>query len=108
MSRWLWKALTRIREQAKARRVRFTYKALVELASLELGLDQDDCCEVLAAMTTADSAGRVRSPLTDEWMYIFKPRIGNMRAYVKVILRADCVVISFHDEVTTDDDQNQD
>ena len=108
MPRWLRKALPRIHEQAKGRRVRFTYKALVELASLELGLDQDDCCEVLASLTTADSAGRVRSPLTDEWMYIFKPRIGSMRTYVKVMLRADCVVISFHEEVTADDDQDQD
>ena len=40
MPRWLRKALPRIHEQAKGRRVRFTYKALVELASLELGLDR--------------------------------------------------------------------
>jgi hypothetical protein len=106
MPRWLRKVLPRIREQARGGRVRFTYKALQELASLELGLDQDDCCDILASLTAADSAGRVRSPFTDEWMYVFKPRVGGVRAYVKVILRSDCVVVSFHEEVTTDDDQD--
>ena len=42
MPRWLPKALARIRELAVARRVLFTLKARRELASLELGLDEDN------------------------------------------------------------------
>lgn len=29
-------------------------------------------------------------------MYVFKPTLGAVLVYVKVILRDDCVVVSFH------------
>jgi len=31
-------------------------------------------------------------------MYVFKPPVGGIVVYVKLILRSDCVVISFHEE----------
>ena len=34
---------------------------------------------------------------TGEWMYLFTPRVAGSVLYVKVILRADCVVISFRE-----------
>jgi hypothetical protein len=38
-------------------------------------------------------------------MYVFKPSIGGIVVYVKVVLRADCVVISFHEEEGSDEDE---
>jgi hypothetical protein len=105
MPAWLSKVLTRIRVLAAARDVRFTLKALRELAGLELGLDEEDACEVLAELTAEDSAGRVASAATGEWMYFFKPRIFETILYVKVILRNNCVVVSFHED---DDGSNED
>ena len=105
MPRWLSKVLTRIRVLAAARDVRFTLKALRELAGLELGLDEEDACEVLSELTAEDSAGRVASAATGEWMYLFKPQVSETILYIKVILRNDCVVVSFHeDEGGSDED----
>lgn len=98
MPRWLSKVLARIRALAAARNVPVTLKALRELAGLELGLDEEDACEVLAQLTAADSAGRMASAATGEWMYLFKPQVAETIVYIKVILRNDCVVISFHED----------
>ena len=84
MARWLPRVLARIRRLTAEGNVRFTEKALGE----------------------RDSAGRVLSPQTAEWLYIFKPRIGEVVVYVKVVLRRHCRVISFH-EAGNDDDRNQ-
>ena len=105
MPRWLSKVLTRIKALAAARDVRFTLKAFRELAGLELGLDEEDACEVLAELTAEDSAGRIASVATGEWMYLFKPRVFETILYVKVILRNDCVVVSLHED---EDGANED
>jgi hypothetical protein len=31
-------------------------------------------------------------------MYLFKPTLAVARVYVKVILRGDCIVVSFHED----------
>jgi hypothetical protein len=98
MSRWLAKALKRIRERATAREVMFTLKARRELAGLESGLDEEDACDILAKLTTADSAGRLKSAATGEWMYLFKPRLSGLVLYVKLVIRGNCIVISFHED----------
>lgn len=104
MPRWLQGVLGRIRELASAGKVRFTHKALRELVSLDLELDQDDCCDLLKKLTATDSAGRIRSTITGEWMYVFKPTITSRRLYLKLILRGDCIIISFHEEGNEDGD----
>ena len=96
--RWLPAVLARIRKLAGQRKVLFTFKVLRELAALSTGLDEEDACDVLASLARADFVARVRSRGTGEWMYAFKPTIGGELVYVKVILRAECVVISFHEE----------
>ena len=98
MSRWLQRALNRIHKCAAAGTVRFTLKALHEIAQLALALDEMDAVDVLSGLGTTDSAGRVRSRRTGEWMYVFRPRVAGMPLYVKVILRGDCVVVSFHED----------
>ncbi len=89
MPGWLPEALTRIRELAAARG---------ELASLEFGLDEEDACDVLANLTAAESAGRLESVATGEWMYLFKPLLAGTTLYVKLILRSDYIVVSFHED----------
>jgi hypothetical protein len=96
---WLPRVLTRIRTLANERRVWFTLKARRELALLGNGLDEEDACELLAALTAQDSAGRLRSSATGEWMYIFKPALDDRVLYLKIILRGDCIVVSFHEDL---------
>jgi hypothetical protein len=98
MPPWLPRVLTRIRELAVARKVLFTLKARRELAGLGVGLDEEDACDVLKKLTTEDSAGRLESESTGEWMYLFKPWLAGVVLYVKVILRNDCIVVSFHED----------
>ena len=102
MPRWLQGILGRIRELAGAGKVRFTHKALRELVRLDLAFDQDDCCDVLKKLTVTDSAGRIRSTITGEWMYVFKPTVTGTQLYLKLILRGDCIIISFHEEGNED------
>ncbi len=78
------------------RRVRFTLKALRELSVLELDFDEDDVCDLLGSLEPNHSAGRRLSGQTGEWMYVFKPIVGGIVIYAKLILRADCILISFH------------
>jgi Motility quorum-sensing regulator, toxin of MqsA len=104
--RWLSAVLERIHELAAQRKVRFTMKALQELAALDIGLDEGDACHVLANLAATDFVERFVSKKTGEWMYVFKPAIGVVVVYVKVILHNDCVVISFHEEGDQSDEDD--
>jgi len=104
--RWLPAVLARIRELAAQRMVRFTLKVLRELAALDMGLDEGDACDVLASLATSDFVERLGSKKTGEWMYVFKPTVGGVIFYVKVMLRSNCVVISFHEEEDQNDEDN--
>lgn len=96
--RWLALALLRIKALAVSRKVRFTIKALRELAALEMEFDEEDACDVLVALEEREFDKRVRAETTGEWMYVFKPEVGGVRMYIKIILRGECVVISFHED----------
>jgi hypothetical protein len=96
MPRWLPKIVARICELAAARHVAFTLKSRWELATL--GLDEEDASDILAKLSVEDFAERLESKATGEWMYVFKPLLGETVLYVKIILRNDCVVISFHED----------
>ncbi len=84
----------------------FTIKARRELAGLGLGLDPEDARDVLMDLNAADSVGRKASATTGEWLYIFKPTVDTTLVYVKVILRTDCIVVSFHADEGADHDQD--
>src|SRR5260370_5106674 len=94
--RWLTAVLARIREMAARRKVRFTMKALQELAALDMRLDEEDAGDVLANLAPSDLVERLVSKKTGEWMYVFKPSVGAVVVYD--VLRSDCVGISFHEE----------
>jgi hypothetical protein len=96
--------LDRIRTLAASGKVSFTLKGLRELAALELGLDEGDACELLAALRADDFRSRLASDATGEWLYVFHPRFAGTLLYVKVILRAECIVISFHEQVDDEAD----
>jgi hypothetical protein len=38
-------------------------------------------------------------------MYVFKPNVGGIVVYVKLILRRGGVVVSFHEDEVADDEQ---
>ena len=108
MSRWrATSVLRQISGLAAEWKVRFTLKAFQELGRLGMGLDEDDACDVLANLTRSEMVGRLVSEKTGEWMYVFKPSIGGSVVYVKVVLRSDCVVISFHDEGDHGDEDDE-
>jgi hypothetical protein len=46
-------------------------------------------------LRVAGSNGRLRSEHTGEWLYVFLPRIAGETLYVKLLLRADCRMVSF-------------
>ena len=106
MPGWLPRVLERIHRLAVERKVQFTEKAFEELRALPLGISIEDAHHILENLTAGECAGRLVSRETDEWLYVFKPRIAEIVLYVKVVLRADCVVISFHEELD-DDDQGE-
>jgi hypothetical protein len=97
--------MRRIHELAGRGRVRLTLKAARELAALGAGLDVRDACDVLAALTAGDFADRFESEQTREWMYVFNPLVAGTVVYLKLILRAECVVISFHEDEGEDDEE---
>jgi hypothetical protein len=105
MPQWLPVVLKRIHELAAKGRVRFTLKALRELASLDVGLDERDAFEIVKRLRASDSGGRLRSKGTREWLYVFLTRVNGETLYVKVLIRSECVIISFHEQV---DDEEQD
>ena len=106
MPRWLPRALARIHRLAAEGKVQFTEKALGELAALDLGLNEHDGAEVVLGLTARECAGRVFSPETAEWLYVFKPPIAGSALYVKLVLRASCVVISFHRGESGDENED--
>jgi hypothetical protein len=96
MPPWLPKLLKRIHELAAAGEVRLTYKAEREVVLL--GLSPEDVRDVILGLGVRDSVGRLASRMTREWMYVFKPDVGGQIIYVKLVLRDDCVVVSFHED----------
>jgi len=95
--------LSRVRSLAAEQRLRFTLKAVRELAAI--GLDATDACESLEGLRAADFVKRLVSQATGEWMYVFKPKVGGILVYVKLILRRGCVVVSFHEDEGGDDEE---
>jgi hypothetical protein len=96
--RWLPRLLKHIHELAGRGQVRFTLKALRELAALGSGLDAQDACDVPSALTADDFGQRIESDATGEWMYVFKPAVAGTIVYLKLVVRASCVVVSFHED----------
>ncbi len=104
MPQWLLRVLVRIHRLAAQGNIAFPGKALEELQALDLELDERDAREIIAGLRAKDSAGRVRSPGTGEWLYVFRPRVAGMLLYAKLALRSTCVVVSFHQDLGDEQD----
>ncbi len=65
---------------------------------LDLDLDEDDVCDVLSSLEQRHSRGRRCSARSGEWLYVFKPEVGGTVVYAKLILRTDCILVSFHED----------
>jgi len=105
MARALANVLRRVRALAAERRVRFTLKALHEPALL--GLGAADACETLEGLRASDFVRTLSSERTGEWMYVFKPRVGDVSIYLKFVLRDGCLVVSFHEDENGNDDHEE-
>jgi hypothetical protein len=90
--------LAEIHRLAALRRIRFTLKATEEFATLDMGFDESDALQILSELRLADLVSRVESERAPEWLYVFKPEVGDTVLYLKLIVRTDCVVISFHED----------
>ena len=75
-----------------------TLKALEELEALEIELAEEDVHLVLSRLRKTDFFSEIISRTTAEPMYVFKPVVEETVLYVKLILRVDCIVISFHED----------
>jgi hypothetical protein len=106
MPRWLTALLKRVHGLAEQGKVRFTLKALRELFAL--GLDVEDAISVIAGLRPADAAGRLVSQRTHEWLYVFKPRVDEAVIYLKLAVRTDCIVVSFHEDEEDDNGEKGD
>ena len=71
-----------------------------------MGCDAEDVIVVLCDLEAEDSAGRVQSSVTREWLYIWKPELSGVVVYLKVALRDDCIVVSFHEDEERDDGES--
>lgn len=99
MPRYARTALGRIHELAALRAVRVTRKAQQEMGALEPPADIDDLVDVLNDLRSEDWHQRLTSQVTGEAMHVFKPTTIFGLLYVKVVVRDNCVVVSFHEEV---------
>ena len=96
MPRWLTRVLARIHVAAAKGTIRLTHKALSEAKAL--GMEPPDVVEVIAGLTMNDFAKRLVAHDDEDWMYVFIPRIHGTTLYVKVVLRANCIGVSFHED----------
>lgn len=55
-------------------------------------------------LRASDFITTLSSERTGERMYVFKPRVGDVSIYVKFVLRDGCLVVSFHEDESSQDD----
>jgi hypothetical protein len=96
MARWITRTVARIRAFVLSDRVRFTRKARQERRALPM--DIEDAYAVLRTLRPVDGPERRWSSASRDWLYVFRPIHGGVRLYVKVALRDECVVVSFHED----------
>ncbi len=98
MAHWLTRAVKRIRELATQDRIRLTMKAVEEIEALDPELTEEDVFAVVGQLERHDFTGRLVSKATGEWLYVFKPYVDARVVYVKLVLRSECVLVSFHED----------
>ena len=95
---WLPEIIAKIRELACQGMVGFTIKAFEELKAIDLGLNAMDVCNILEELNESDFAEVITSVITGEKLYVFIPNVAGIEIYMKLVIRQNCVVISFHED----------
>ena len=103
MPRWLGEVLKAVHRNARRGSVRVTYKALHEMAALEPSISPDEARQVLQGLDRASFRHRLRSIRSAEWLYVFRATWCGEAVYIKILLRAECTIISFHPEASDDE-----
>jgi hypothetical protein len=99
LARWKTVALDEIHRLARLGRIVLTQKARRELDFLcDHLIDEDDLLVILLGLRVQDLVQRIFSTATPEWLYVFKPQVHSLTLYLKVAIRENCVVISFHED----------
>ena len=78
--------------------VRITLKAQDEMNLLEPLADFEDVLDVLDGLTPNDWERKLVSFESGEAMHVFKPSTVFGVLYVKIVIRAGCIVVSFHED----------
>ncbi len=100
------RAARRLGRYLKSGRVRFTDKALVEIATLRI--QPADALEVLSGLGPDDFDTLIRSTVTGEALHVFRWEVQGLALYIKLALRGVLVVISFHEERDDEEGQSED
>jgi hypothetical protein len=100
MPHWLARTLSRIHRMVATDRVRLTRKAQEEARALHLLAE--DVEDLLASLAASHYAARLRSDVTGETMFVFVLLVGDTPMYIKLVLRNECVVVSFHEDAEAD------
>ena len=103
MPRWLGEVLKAVHRNARRGSVRVTYKALQEMAALEPSIAPDEALQLLEELDRASFRHRLRSIRSGEWLYVFRAPWCAELLYIKLLLRADCTIVSFHPEASDDE-----
>ena len=86
------------------RRVRWTEKARRELLLFLPELSYRDAEEFISGLEREDFHRKLRSEGPGDVLWVFTPEVHGEELGVKLVLRNDCVVVSFH----RDDDEGDD
>src|SRR5690242_16470901 len=71
---------------------------LLESSPSFILVDETDVCHLLLDLKISDFKERKHSNITDEWLYIFLISVEDCQIYLKLILRNNCLIISFHED----------
>lgn len=103
MPRWLGEVLKAVHRNARQGSVRVTYKALQEMAALEPSIAPEEARQLIEGLDRASFRHRLRSIRSGEWLYVFRATWCAEPVYIKLLLRTDCTIISFHPEASDDE-----
>jgi len=65
---------------------------------LDEPITETEALEILRTLTADNYAQRIKSHVSGEPMHVFKIMQGQLRLYIKFIVRDFCVIISFHED----------
>lgn len=85
-----------LRRHVKNGTVRWTTKAVGEFTAL--GLTEPAAFEIVESLTAEDLVGCTKSESSGEELHVFKTLFDELLLYIKIAFRAECVVISFHED----------